>query len=169
MLIDVDEFKQINDQFGHDVGDEVLTQVAKAIRGSVGDGDAAFRYGGDEFLVLLRGRTAVGSVPVASRIAASFREWTGAAVTTAGRSIGVSIGVTEIVSPLDDLRQVMGLADAAMYEAKRRGKGRIVIQPRSRERLGERRGLPREPRPAERENRNKPDQSEAASTRPDPR
>jgi len=122
MLIDVDEFKQINDQFGHDVGDQVLKQVAESIRSNVGKGDAAFRYGGDEFLVLLPGRTAVGSAAVATRIAASFREWTGAAVTTAGRSIGVSIGVTEVVSPLDTLRQVMGLADAAMYEAKRRGR-----------------------------------------------
>jgi len=169
MLIDVDEFKQINDQFGHDVGDEVLKQVAEAIRANVREGDAAFRYGGDEFLVLLPVRTAVGSAGVATQIAASFREWAGAAVTTAGTGIGVSIGVTEVVSPLDTLRHVMGLADAAMYEAKRRGKGRIVIQPRSRERVSERRRQPGEPRLAEAEDRDELDQPEAMSTRPHPR
>jgi len=169
MLIDVDEFKQINDQFGHDVGDEVLRQVAAAIRANVRDRDAAFRCGGDEFLVLLPGRTAVGSVAAATQIAASFREWTGAAVTTAGTGIGVSIGVTEIVSPLDTLRHVMGLADAAMYEAKRRGKGRIVIQPRSRERASERRRQPREPSNTALEDCSDLDQSGDASPRPHPR
>lgn len=144
MLIDVDEFKQINDLHGHDLGDEVLKQVAEAIRRNVYYGDSAFRYGGDEFLVLLPGRTSVGSAAVATRIAASFREWAGVSVTSAGTEVGVSIGVTEVVSPLDTLRNVMRLADAAMYEAKRRGKGRIVIQPRSNERAPEPRLEPHE-------------------------
>ena len=137
MLIDVDKFKQINDQHGHEVGDEVLKQVAHAIRGNLRAGDSAFRYGGDEFLVLLPGRSAVGCAAIAPRIATSFCEWVGVAVTSVGTEVGVSIGVTEVVSPLDALRDVMRLADAAMYEAKRRGRGRIVIQPRSNERAPE--------------------------------
>ncbi len=150
MLIDVDEFKQINDQYGHDVGDEVLQQVADSIRGNVRNGDPAFRYGGDEFLVLLPGRTAVGSAAIATCIAASFREWAGAPITTAGTGVGVSIGVTEVVSSMDTLRHVMKLADAAMYEAKRRGKGRIVIQPRSRDGASEPRAESCEPPHADR-------------------
>jgi len=169
MLIDVDEFKQINDRFGHEVGDQVLQQVAEAIRRNIGDGDAAFRYGGDEFLVLLPGRTAVGSAAIATRIAATFREWTGAAVTNAGRSLGVSIGVTEVVSPLDTLRHVMGLADVAMYEAKGRGKGRIVVQPRSWELAPERRRQPGEPRTGDPGDRDHPGQPEAATPPPRPR
>lgn len=137
MLIDVDKFKQINDQHGHEAGDEVLKQVARTIRGNLRAGDSAFRYGGDEFLVLLPGRSAVGCAAIATRISTSFREWVGVSVTSAGTEVGVSIGVTEVVSPLDALRDVMRLADAAMYEAKRRGRGRIVIQLRSNERAPE--------------------------------
>jgi len=155
MLIDVDDFKQINDQYGHDVGDEVLEQVADAIRRNVRVEDAAFRYGGDEFLILLPGRTAVGSAAIATRITAAFREWAGAAATPTGTGVGVSIGVTEVVSSLDTLRNVMQLADTAMYEAKRRGKGRIVVQPRSRDAVPEPRADARNPRrlhSADREN-----------------
>lgn len=144
MLIDVDRFKQINDQHGHEVGDEVLKQVAHAIRENLSCGDSAFRYGGDEFLVLLPGRSAVGCAAIATRMATSFREWAGVSVTSAGTEVGVSIGVTEVVSPLDALRDVMRLADAAMYEAKRRGRGRIVIQPRSNDRAPEQRLEPHE-------------------------
>lgn len=156
MLIDVDRFKQINDQHGHEVGDEVLKQVAHAIRENLSCGDSAFRYGGDEFLVLLPGRSAVGCAAIATRMATSFREWAGVSVTSAGTEVGVSIGVTEVVSPLDALRDVMRLADAAMYEAKRRGRGRIVIQPRSNERAPEQRLEPHElqhTEGADRENR----------------
>ena len=145
MLIDVDDFKQVNDQYGHDVGDEVLEQVGDAIRRNVRAEDTAFRYGGDEFLILLPGRSAVGSAATATRIAAAFREWAGAAAMPAGTGVGVSIGVTEVVSSLDTLRYVMQLADAAMYEAKRRGKGRIVIQPRSRDAAPEPRSEARDP------------------------
>ena len=155
VLIDVDDFKQINDRYGHDVGDEVLEQVADAIRRNVRVEDAAFRYGGDEFLILLPGRTAVGSAAVATRIAAAFREWAGAATTPTDTGVGVSIGVTEVVSSLDTLRNVMQLADTAMYEAKRRGKGRIVVQPRFRDAVPETRADSRDPRrlhSADREN-----------------
>jgi diguanylate cyclase (GGDEF)-like protein len=166
MLIDVDRFKQINDQHGHEVGDEVLKQVAQAIRGNLYNGASAFRYGGDEFLVLLPGRSAVGSAAIATRIATSFRDWLGVSVTSAGAEVGVSIGVTEVVSPLDALRDVMRLADAAMYEAKRRGRGRIVIQPRSSERTPEPGVEPQTPQPADPADRDARQPIDRTGTRP---
>jgi diguanylate cyclase (GGDEF)-like protein len=158
MLIDVDNFKQINDRHGHEVGDEVLRQVAEAIRTSLRGSDAGFRYGGDEFLVMLPGRSAVGCAAIATRIAGCFGGWAAGSVIPAATEVGISIGVTEVVSPLDTLREVMRLADAAMYEAKRRGRGRIVIQPRSRERTHEQ-PAPQPPGPADRTGRHPAEQS----------
>jgi diguanylate cyclase (GGDEF)-like protein len=128
MLIDVDDFKHINDRSGHDVGDDVLAGVATAIRSALGDGDWAFRYGGDEFLVLLPGASAVAGERTARRIRAAAHA---RAAGAAGPTVSLSIGVTEIASPDDTLRAVMRRADTALYHAKRQGKGRTVVHPRA--------------------------------------
>jgi len=131
MLIDVDNFKEINDQFGHEVGDDVLVGVATAIRATLRDGGSAFRYGGDEFLVLLPGITAVGGGAVASRIRTAIRELARSTGAERPPCITVSMGITDVASVRDTVSTVIRVADAALYKAKRHGKGRIVIQPRS--------------------------------------
>jgi len=131
MLIDVDDFKRINDRFGHGAGDDVLAGVAAALLSSLSDGDVAFRYGGDEFLVLLPGMTAVASEPAARRARAAVRRWAAKELGESGPPVSISIGVTEIASAADTLRSVMRLADAALYRAKERGKGRTEVDPRS--------------------------------------
>jgi diguanylate cyclase (GGDEF)-like protein len=131
LLIDVDDFKPINDRFGHDVGDDVLAAVASRIRAALRIGDGAFRYGGDEFVVLLPGVTAVHSTITAARIRRSIAHWDDGGSDPDRPSVSVSIGVTEIASRLDTLRTVMRLADEALYAAKGHGKGRVVIRPRT--------------------------------------
>ena len=130
MLIDVDNFKEINDRFGHDTGDNVLMGVARSIRETIGGQGSAFRYGGDEFLVLLPGATAVGAGAVACEIRKRIRQSAESADCDDSPHVSISIGITEVASARDTLRTVTRAADAALYRAKSSGKGRTVIQPR---------------------------------------
>lgn len=130
MLIDVDDFKQINDHIGHAAGDDVLEAVAAGIRAGLRDDGTAFRYGGDEFLVLLPGVTAAAGEATAQRIREAILERAAAGRCGDGPRVSVSIGVAEVASGSDTLRNVMRLADDALYEAKSRGKGLIVVRGR---------------------------------------
>jgi len=130
MLIDVDNFKEINDRFGHDTGDNVLVKVARSIRETIGGQGSAFRYGGDEFLVLLPGVTAVGAGAVACEIRRQIRQSAESPDLDCSPRVSVSIGITEVASSRDTLRTVMKAADAALYRAKASGKDRTVVQPR---------------------------------------
>lgn len=136
MLIDVDDFKGINDHFGHDVGDDVLVGVAAAIRETLRGRGSAFRYGGDEFLVLLPGMAACEGAVVAGTVRTAIEQHSLLTGLGCQLQITVSIGITEVASPRDTLRAVMEIADAALYSAKKQGKGRIVTKPRSDPRIG---------------------------------
>ncbi|MBV1856632.1 sensor domain-containing diguanylate cyclase [Catellatospora tritici] len=115
LLLDLDDFKTVNDQLGHHAGDRLLVAVAERLRGSVRPTDTVARLGGDEFVVLLAGTTASGAVDTARRIHAALAQ----PLTIDGHplaprvSIGVAFGTRE---PLDTL---LRNADAAMYQAKR--------------------------------------------------
>lgn len=122
ILIDIDFFKQINDEYGHLAGDKALQEVARRIRQNVRTGDRVGRYGGEEFLCVLPNC----SPSVAFQIAESIREAVerdpidvGAAHVTITVSLGVS-GCPQI-SPCDEFRAIQ-CADAALYEAKRNGR-----------------------------------------------
>ena len=130
MLIDVDNFKEINDEFGHDAGDDVLVEIASSILATLDGCGTAFRYGGDEFLVLLPETTAEEAGSVASEIRRRVQQMDASTARNCYPSVSVSIGITEIASTRDTLRTVMTCADAALYKAKKSGKGRTVIQPR---------------------------------------
>ncbi len=128
LMIDVDHFKSVNDRFGHAVGDDVLKGVAADLSASLRGTDRAYRYGGEEFCVLLHDDSA--TVGDAARIAERLREtieahdWTeivpdGSLRTTA--SFGLAVGVGGAPAELQ-LR-----ADDAVYAAKHRGRNRVVI------------------------------------------
>jgi two-component system, cell cycle response regulator len=126
LLIDIDNFKTINDRFGHPAGDEVIIAVSKAIGAECRSGDLAARYGGEEFAVLLPGAGVANAVGVAERIRGriatidfnfSFEDF---AVTG-------SFGVACRQEPQGSLKELVSQADSALYAAKRSGKNRVTV------------------------------------------
>jgi diguanylate cyclase (GGDEF)-like protein/putative nucleotidyltransferase with HDIG domain len=118
--IDIDDFKLINDLHGHPVGDEALRRVAEALRRSVDEHDSVFRVGGEEFAVLLPGRSATEAAPVAERL----REVV--ASTAFVLPLRVSIGLASWPADARDRHALLERADDALYGAKRAGKNRVV-------------------------------------------
>lgn len=123
LVVDLDGFKNVNDTFGHAIGDMVLSQVARALVLSVRPGDAVIRYGGDEFLLMLRDCDIAGAVRVAEGVQAAMAAMSGAA--TAGLSASVGIGMFPLHGPtLDEVAQA---ADTAMYRVKGAGGDGIAV------------------------------------------
>jgi diguanylate cyclase (GGDEF)-like protein len=126
LFLDIDHFKQINDTRGHSAGDACLLAVAQAIHAELGEADRAGRYGGEEFLIVLHGRSARVARQVAERIvarAAALR------VPVGERPIAftVSIGVATRDTMVGDVEELVELADAAQYRAKSEGRDRVVV------------------------------------------
>jgi diguanylate cyclase (GGDEF)-like protein len=124
LMIDIDKFKGLNDRHGHQVGDEVLRAVAGAIVGAVREDDVPARYGGEEFAVLLRNPTRPVAVEVGERVrqavgALDLRRWGVSAVS-------VSVGVAVADDPDATIEAIIEQADHALYDAKRRGRDRVV-------------------------------------------
>ncbi|MFV0264800.1 MAG: diguanylate cyclase [Kluyvera sp.] len=125
LMIDIDHFKHINDRFGHEAGDGVIKSVAAIIQRVVRGHGTAFRYGGEEFLVLLNGMDEEAASRVASDIYNGVREM---ALRFAGTDIGhvdVSIGVASYPEHVQS-DNLLRAADVALYRAKELGRARIV-------------------------------------------
>ena len=127
LLIDADDFKKINDAHGHIIGDTVLMETAQCIAASVRDNDLAFRYGGEEFAVLLPSTAAEGGRPVAERIRAAVEAHV---VEIEGLQVRltVSIGISSCPKTATDSRGLLLAVDRALYRAKAAGKNKIVIE-----------------------------------------
>ncbi len=131
LMMDLDELKQINDTFGHHVGDLALRQVADAIRGCLRRIDVAARYGGDEFVVLLPETDPTGGFVVAEKIRFAVAALPARQTTVGGalRSIALTLSIGAVSYP-DDGRTADALlasADLAMYSSKRSGKDRVTV------------------------------------------
>jgi diguanylate cyclase (GGDEF)-like protein len=120
VFVDVDQFKQVNDRYSHEVGDEVLRRIAVILRSHCRPDDVPVRYGGDEFLILVSsgGAAAEG---VAQRLHEAVRSTPWEQVA-AGLTVTVSVGVGR---PLP-ARGAIAAADTALYAAKRAGRDRVV-------------------------------------------
>lgn len=124
LMIDIDHFKEINDTFGHQAGDQVLKEAASCIQANIREVDTLARWGGEEFVVLSPNTSKENAMRAAERILNSIS--VNAFTTIGSRSLTVSIGIAGIPdSEIDTTEKLIHAADLAMYEAKRKGRNRI--------------------------------------------
>jgi diguanylate cyclase (GGDEF)-like protein len=121
VLFDLDHFKQVNDLFGHEKGDEVLAAVGAAISSNLRASDFAGRFGGEEFIMLLPDTDRDGTVTVAENMRKVIA---GLDVTGASRAITASFGVAALPDDADGPPVLLRAADRALYLAKSRGRNR---------------------------------------------
>ena len=127
LIADIDDFKTINDDCGHQAGDHVLQSVGSAIRSAVRVFDVCARYGGDEFAIVMPNATRASALGCAERIRRRLSEHDG--VEDRERpQVTMSIGVAAL-GPGDSVADLMGRADSCMYQAKRQGKDCVVSEP----------------------------------------
>ena len=129
MICDLDHFKRVNDEYGHQAGDKVLVAVAEALVASVRPADVVARFGGEEFVVLVVGTTAEsGVVSVAERCANAVRALPiPDLIPGASRRQTISIGVAKYGRSTQSIDQMIADADKALYDAKRSGRDRVVL------------------------------------------
>ncbi|MCB0065542.1 MAG: GGDEF domain-containing protein, partial [Caldilineaceae bacterium] len=126
LFIDLDDFKPVNDTFGHDIGDRVLQEVAQRLSASIRECDTVGRIGGDEFLVVLTDVAEVSDIHI---VAERITEATSQPFDLAGAqfSLSVSVGVALFAEHGDDPEALIRAADQAMYCAKRSGGNGYVL------------------------------------------
>ena len=133
MYIDIDYFKQINDRHGHQLGDEVLREIASRIKSELRLSDALGRLGGEEFIVLLIDTDASGARQVAERIRSNIASKPFALSSGETCHATVSIGLTTLSPPQDEqdvlsiAQRFLGQADVALYQAKGAGRNRVIF------------------------------------------
>jgi diguanylate cyclase (GGDEF)-like protein/PAS domain S-box-containing protein len=126
LFMDIDDFKLVNDSYGHVLGDNLLVQVAQRVRGMLRASDTAARLGGDEFAILLEGATDLDEAcRVAQRVLDLFDE--GFSLDSTHLSISVSVGVAVSNGSHTSAEELLRDADVAMYSAKAHGKDRLEV------------------------------------------
>jgi len=124
MILDIDNFKSINDNLGHLSGDQVLTAVAKILKDEIRTSDLAVRYGGDEFIVIFSDTKEDQAMIIAQRIRAAVEQKK--FIEGKDQMISVSVGLTQASANDSTGEDIIKRADDAMYQAKRAGKNRVV-------------------------------------------
>lgn len=123
ILIDLDDFKSINDTYGHTVGDEVLKAFANYMQSSVDEQGLCFRYGGEEFMVILPSRNIDDAIQLAEnlRVKQAIQE------TACGRPVTMSAGITAFTPNIQSPNQLIEIADHALYKAKQSGRNCLCV------------------------------------------
>jgi diguanylate cyclase (GGDEF)-like protein len=125
-MLDIDHFKNINDAYGHVVGDKVLSQMAKTIHDSMREGDIPVRYGGEEFLLILPGASISDSKKMAERLRRLLSDLV---VTHLSSQINFTVSIGVASFPECDVNKIEDLvcaADSALYEAKEGGRNQVI-------------------------------------------
>lgn len=126
LMVDVDHFKEVNDQYGHGAGDIVLKQVVLRAQSEIRTIDVIGRYGGEEFAILLPGSDRSGATIVAERIRARIFN-SPIELTDGSTHVSVSIGVAQTDEDVQDIANLVKAADVALYAAKRDGRNRVSV------------------------------------------
>lgn len=124
LMLDIDNFKVVNDRYGHEAGDEVLRQIAVMAAGQLRSRDLLARWGGEEFSVLLVGADVAEASSVGERLLRGVRALTVSAIE--GQPLTVSVGLTRL-EPNESLAEAQRRADAALYQAKTLGRDRLAL------------------------------------------
>jgi diguanylate cyclase (GGDEF)-like protein len=125
-MVDIDNFKNINDTYGHVAGDEVLRKLAGELRNHIRHPDVIGRYGGEEFLVVLPYSTVKAAAEQAERL----RKYVQSLVIQSGENeitLTISMGLAQYKIHNEDWQSLLSRADAALYQAKNSGRNRWVI------------------------------------------
>ncbi len=125
LMVDVDGFKAVNDRLGHNTGNELLKEIASLLRFSVRVGDEPFRFGGDEFVLLLSDADGPGAMLVAARIQDMYAAM-GQTLRGTNVTVALSIGVALFPDDGTTAEALLARADEALYQGKRAGGGRIT-------------------------------------------
>ncbi|MEO5336264.1 MAG: diguanylate cyclase [Magnetospirillum sp. WYHS-4] len=125
MMLDLDHFKMVNDTYGHDAGDVVIKELAKALRQSVRANDLVIRFGGEEFLIVLVDTRVEAAIPVAEKIRTTV-EAMEVITPTAKLKKTISIGVAGFPEDSGTFWQALKFADVALYQAKEKGRNQVV-------------------------------------------
>lgn len=123
ILLDIDLFKTVNDQYGHQVGDEVLKYLSTLVKNETRESDMCFRMGGEEFLIVLP----EADIGTANTIAERIRKKTENTISPSGKPITVSMGVGNSSETANHFSQLLHATDKALYQAKQQGRNRTVI------------------------------------------
>ena len=127
MMIDIDHFKSVNDNYGHPVGDKVLVEVAAAIRQSTRNTDLVGRFGGEEFIVLAPETPMTSGELVADRIRRSIAARTASRAEKGMPAVTASLGVASTELAVATETELLARADQALYRAKHEGRNRVVV------------------------------------------
>jgi two-component system cell cycle response regulator len=127
LMLDVDHFKQVNDEYGHDVGDRALRAIGETLRANTRVFDSLARYGGEEFVVVLPGSNPDEAVAAAERLRAAVEAMAFAPVPGRLYRLTISIGVACGGSGTETPEALLRDADVALYAAKRAGRNRVMI------------------------------------------
>ena len=126
-MFDIDFFKNINDTYGHDVGDEVLRVLANITRREMRHSDVLARFGGEEFIALLPDTTLEDAISIASRLCQKIESYQICVQDKYCFNISVSIGVAQLQPNQNDLNLLIKNADIALYQAKKNGRNQVAI------------------------------------------
>lgn len=126
LFMDIDHFKEVNDRYGHPVGDRVLAMAARTISTSLRKIDVVVRWGGEEFVVILPGATATVAQAVAERVRILVQT---SFISVAGASLNVTVSIgAAMARPDDTSATVVSRADALMYRSKQQGRNRVSAE-----------------------------------------
>jgi diguanylate cyclase (GGDEF)-like protein len=123
IIMDVDDFKEVNDTFGHQAGDDILRHLATVITSHMTIADRAFRYGGEEFVVVSLG----SSADDAHRTAEEIRRTMASTISPIGKPITISLGIAACPRHASEPKELFQLADQALYQSKQQGKNRTTM------------------------------------------